>query len=473
MVQENGLTFKVAYDYWNSVTNMPFPNGWAKFLREEFIKNGGPTDSSHYSSTHSEMYNKFKNRKEGENGFIHVLTERYNPNETYFYLLEGVGCDHRNFIDLKHHNHYSTYLGENISPIALEMAQKGNLYIVVNYSHEPIGDDSLFIAIADFCKTYNIPEKNIIYFTGAMNVYDLCNKTLSKHDFNVYTDNVVMSTSGDSLRILIDGGRHDVLGYETTLITEDEINTPEREKYFICLNRNSHKPHRMGLGMFIEHEKMWDKFYISYLEDLNKRNNHFDLIVRKDEEFRQNMLHAYKPFMDKTPMQLDTHILNEHERMCFSVVRAYRKDLYLNSYIYIVTETKFDTFVYPSEKICNPMIVLQPFIVFAAPHFLKHIRSLGFKTFSPFIDESYDDEEDNEKRFILLCNLIKKLSKLDKKEIHDWYVSIKDILIHNRNLLYKMSFNNNFENRFIEILEHERNNNINYRKPWVSRDAFG
>lgn len=459
MEQANGLTFKVAYEYWNPIHQMPFPNGWGKYLIDKFIENNGPTDNIYYPSTHSEVYNKFKRRNEEDNGYIYVLSEKFDPNETYFYILEGVGCDYRNFENISKDPNYSTFLGDNIHPVALELARKGQLYFVINYSHEPIGEDRLFHLIESFCDKYSIQQNRIIYFTGAMNVYELCKNTLPKFNFNVYTDNVVMSTSGDSLRILIEGGKHDVLGYETTLITEEETNTSIRDKHFICLNRNSHKPHRLGLGLFIEIENLWDKFYISYLEDLNKRNNPFDLIVRRDEVLKGKMINVYKTFMNKTPMQLDTHSLDEHQRMCFSVVRAYRKDLYLNSYIYIVTETKFDTFVYPSEKICNPIIVLQPFIVFAAPHFLKYIRSLGFKTFSPFIDESYDDEIDNEKRFILLCNLIKNLSKLSKQEIHDWYMSIKDILIHNRNLLHKMSFNNNFENRFIEILNNENNSN--------------
>ena len=457
----NGLTFKIAYEYWNPIDNIPFPNGWGEFLINKFIEDKGPEQGLFYPSTHSELYNKFKKRKEDENGCIHVLSDYYDPNETYFYILEGVGCDYRNFENISRHPNYSTFLGDNIHPAAMELAKKGKLYFAVNYSHEPIGENYLFELIKNFCDRYEIPEKNIIYFTGAMNVYDLCKETLSKYKFNVYTDNIVMSTSGDSLRILIEGGRHDVLGYETRLITEDEIETENRDKHFICLNRNSHKPHRLGLGLFIEIEKLWDKFYISFLEDLNKRNNPFDLIVKKDQDLKGKMINAYQTFLNKTPMQLDTFGLNDDERMCFSVVRAYRKDLYLNSYIYIVTETKFERFVYPSEKICNPMIVLQPFIVFAAPHFLKHIKSLGFKTFSPFIDESYDDEENEEKRFIMLCNLIKNLSKLSKQEIHDWYMSIKDILIHNRNLLHKMSFNNNFENRFIEILNNE--NSINNR----------
>lgn len=37
------------------------------------------------------------------------------------------------------------------------------------------------------------------------------------------------------------------------------------------------------------------------------------------------------------------------------------------------------------------MIQYHPFIVYGSPFTLKSLRELGFKTFSPFIDESYDE----------------------------------------------------------------------------------
>ena len=458
MELESGLTFKIAYDYWNPITNMPFPNGWAKFLREDFIENGKHNPQHHYSSTHSELNNQFKYRNREDVGGIHIITEKYDEDITYFYLLEGVGCDSRLFMDISQDNRYSTLLIKNMSPEALKMAQDGQLKIVINYSHEPLGDDFLFDLIGEFCSRNRIPEENIMFFTGCMNINHLCQQSLSKYKFKVYTDNVVMSTSGQSLRNLMDGGKHNELNYETTLITESEIETDVRDKHFICLNRNSHKGHRLNLGLFVESENLWEKFYISFLEDLKSHDKiHNTTHGFRNMEFRNQLLDALPDFIKKTPLELDTQSLNDEQRMCFSVVRAYRKDLYLNSYIYVVTETKFDKHIYFSEKICNPMIVLQPFIVFGAAHFLKYLKKLGFKTFSPFIDESYDDEENDEKRLILLCNLIKKLSKLGRLEIHEWYNAIKDILVHNRNLLYQMSFNNNFENRFIETLNYEKN----------------
>ena len=86
------------------------------------------------------------------------------------------------------------------------------------------------------------------------------------------------------------------------------------------------------------------------------------------------------------------------------------------------------------------MIVLQPFIFFGAPGYLKYIKELGFKTFNGFIDESYDDEYDDGKRFEMVCDEIKRLSELSLEEIHNWYISIIiPILEYNRNYALKFA----------------------------------
>ena len=69
-----------------------------------------------------------------------------------------------------------------------------------------------------------------------------------------------------------------------------------------------------------------------------------------------------------------------------------------------------------------------------SPHTLKFIRSFGFKTFNGFIDESYDRVEEIDKRFALIEKEIEKISKMSKQEIHDWYWSMEDILVHNHKL---------------------------------------
>ena len=79
---------------------------------------------------------------------------------------------------------------------------------------------------------------------------------------------------------------------------------------------------------------------------------------------------------------------------------------------------------------------MQPFFVLAQPYTLKYLRDSGFKTFGDIIDESYDNEVDDIKRFNMVIDEITKLftqNTLD--QIHDIYYSVFDILEHNFNHL--------------------------------------
>ena len=82
---------------------------------------------------------------------------------------------------------------------------------------------------------------------------------------------------------------------------------------------------------------------------------------------------------------------------------------------------------------------------------LEKIRQLGFKTFGPFIDESYDLELDMSKRLLLLEKEVLKLHNMTLLEIHEWYYSITDILVHNQQHLASFANYNFFEDGLNKI----------------------
>jgi hypothetical protein len=84
-----------------------------------------------------------------------------------------------------------------------------------------------------------------------------------------------------------------------------------------------------------------------------------------------------------------------------------------------------------TEKTWKPIMNLHPFILVANKGSLKHLKEYGFKTFEPFIDESYDDIDDVGQRILAIEKEINKLCSKPIEEIHEWYWSIEDILKHN------------------------------------------
>jgi hypothetical protein len=120
-----------------------------------------------------------------------------------------------------------------------------------------------------------------------------------------------------------------------------------------------------------------------------------------------------------------------------------------NSYFSVVTETLFynldnrkpnelymnviDTYpgVFFSEKIYKCLALKHPFVLVSTYGSLSELRKRGYKTFSPYIDESYDDIKDDDSRLTMITNEINRLCKLSPEDWIQFTSSIKEIVDHN------------------------------------------
>jgi hypothetical protein len=102
------------------------------------------------------------------------------------------------------------------------------------------------------------------------------------------------------------------------------------------------------------------------------------------------------------------------------------------SAIDIITETMFD---YPhpcvTEKILKPLLSKRMFIVVGAPNLLEWLHHKGFKTFTPFIDESYDSIVDPVERITAITTEIDRLCGMNINDIKKAVILHSDILEHN------------------------------------------
>jgi hypothetical protein len=110
----------------------------------------------------------------------------------------------------------------------------------------------------------------------------------------------------------------------------------------------------------------------------------------------------------------------------------------INSLIEVVMETKFFGEHMMTEKTFNPISLGKPFIVMSSANLLQSIRKIGFKTFSPYIDESYDKIEDNAARLRAIVNEIERIRKFrqdDPKGFKEWYKELQVIAQYNLELI--------------------------------------
>jgi hypothetical protein len=73
----------------------------------------------------------------------------------------------------------------------------------------------------------------------------------------------------------------------------------------------------------------------------------------------------------------------------------------------------------------------RPFIIFATPGHIARLKQLGFKTFSDFWDEGYDNINDLEDRVDAIIAILKSLSKLSVLELNHLLSEMQSIIDYN------------------------------------------
>lgn len=112
-------------------------------------------------------------------------------------------------------------------------------------------------------------------------------------------------------------------------------------------------------------------------------------------------------------------------------------DLYHDTYFSLVTETVFWDQPYGmlTEKFYKSVMACHPFIIAANPGIYDYIHELGFKTFEPWIDESFDKEKNLNIRMHMICNQVELLSRSNLRQfVRDTW----PIVEHNANRLIEI-----------------------------------
>lgn len=112
------------------------------------------------------------------------------------------------------------------------------------------------------------------------------------------------------------------------------------------------------------------------------------------------------------------------------------RDLYNQCYIDVVTETAglYPDLFYISEKLSKTLISSMPFLVFGCCGFLKYLRELGFITYSQWLNESYDDIDDNEERALAIIDALVTFSSLPEYDKLQFLHESRWVAEHNRQL---------------------------------------
>ena len=314
------------------------------------------------------------------------------------------------------------YFWKHMSTEALRDAQRGNCLIFLDYGQENFIEKTTYQNLHEVLKYSGIPKEQILLAFNSMNAQEVYESWFPAEDrrLQVMSWPFVMVASSYHYTICDPSQRLSISQFEST-------RDIKRSHYFLFKIRNT-RPHRVALLYKMANEGLLEKTDWSCLTPIRFNKGEVDFI---NEKYNFNLDNEIISMLcSLLPRSLSSEKGTVHSHV--SAWTDKHTDAHRNSYLYICTET-FCHGEHKSltEKIFKPIANFQPFIFVAYPKALALLKNLGFKTFSPFIDERYDDEQDEVKRLQLIYKEIDKIAKMSAEEIHEWFWNMKDILIHN------------------------------------------
>lgn len=349
--------------------------------------------------------------------FVYPFTLMWRtPFETYFFPSSGL-------------------LEFSLTPNHItDRVRNGNGYFLLECAAEAwVRHDQLKL-IHGYFTSNGIPMNKIIYLTGCMNaqdVYDIwCN------------DRNIPNTPEHRMNLIsYPSARYAFASSHMNDFEEPEYNTETiPEKLFLCWNRRF-RPHRSILTIALDKLGLVDRSYYSMGKvDPEFQSQEFATTTYVDVT-NENMFGLTTTDLDnlvnKLPLVIDG--ATEVTEMCADKTGNARQ-FYQNSLISIVTETNWDIpHLTSTEKSFKPFKDKHPFILVGVNGALKSMRNLGFKTFSEFWDESYDEIVDPHQRLQETIKLCNDIGKWDNEKILDFKRRVKPILEHNYQLLKNSS----------------------------------
>lgn len=323
------------------------------------------------------------------------------------------------------------FLSRNICPDnVMERIKNKTAYLVVSIPMESCIFPHHLSKIHSYFARTGIPPSQILYFTCSPNGAELYKKYCTDR-------NIEPSMTPMYIPFYMNVYR------QFSLEKKIKYNNDPKEKEFLMFNRRwgSH-PQRVLFLYYLYKEKLIDHFHISFSkteidngETYTKHIHNFsvyieDLVV--DETILQEIENSLPLYLDSEDLKHDLTYGQFDKTL----------SLYNNSLINLVAETYFfSDVIHTTEKIFKPILYMQPFIVLSVPHYLKHLRNLGFKTFGNIWDESYDEELNHTKRFFKILELVKEISNWDDDKKSLVIEQCKSIVNHNLQQLINLKEN--------------------------------
>ena len=330
------------------------------------------------------------------------------------------------------------HIFHNINTKYLKDLKRGNAYLLIDNSYEGYHFDWLFDYFHNGAIEYGFDPQQVIFISGNSILEDTLSewKRVNNHKTSI---NVIgyshfeHDIGRDTFRYsqYHDGIKNGYYKHVPPLPDYYDQLTYKKEnlkdiKFFNFLNRRP-RHHRLWM-LSMMHEYNLEKDGIISANDSN------DTDIRIDDR----ILHY--EYRDRLKNILPKRLNGENNLRgdAAKFIHRTHEQHTLDSWITIVSEAQFEDSmktIFLSEKLFKPISCSHPFIILGSKNYLKEIRKMGYKTFHPYIDETYDELSNIERIDAIINELIVKSSMTDDDKLQ-WFADMHKILKYNKMILW-------------------------------------
>ena len=211
----------------------------------------------------------------------------------------------------------------------------------------------------------------------------------------------------------------------------------ENKRLFCSFNWNPWA-HRLALIVLLNYYDLIDDGFITSPGSTKFAYDpeaDFDMLVSRSGEFLYKLddhaeilrhLHKLKP---KYPLVIDdrTQYKDTDEPLENPNLKMPMLTARVNSIFEIVAETRFYGEHFFTEKTINPICLGKPLFILTSANCLKSFKKLGYKSFAPFVDESYDKIENDAERIRAITKELRRLKIMRKREPKTFYSLVDNV----------------------------------------------
>jgi hypothetical protein len=188
-----------------------------------------------------------------------------------------------------------------------------------------------------------------------------------------------------------------------------------------------HDMYRLKFCRYL-HERYLDDSILSYNSNRGNWNHRFAQEFKDDQDW----------YIKNCPILLDFNVARSwvpYQDSLSTISKWYNE-----YFIEIVSETDPYSNRFFTEKTLKNFFLGKPFLLFSGKGSLEYLRKMGYETFSPWIDETYDSYSG----FDRLQFIVKEIDRLATISLHDIQIihqELTPIFNHNRLLSTHLKFN--------------------------------